>query len=359
MGEKMGSTRQGVGAAGCERVLRADGSDYLLLRVGDFRENTDIFLHRTEDNLRHIYKETGGEIAVLEGTMEDFRAAAIDMFSYVTTERHFLNDAAANGQRILLEGAFPFELDNIDGYPPFVESYSVGASAALVGGSVAPAHLGKVFGVCAPFMTRSDPGPMMGEFGGAGALAYCLYGPHDEGWKTPAREVEAECDPSALWASEHESRHGMAIRILTKRYGRVTGRPGRIGPLDLRFLHHAAKANSFDGLFVVHADLLHHLAGRPLPAIEEYTRAQQAGRRTRQIATKDFPKSYSDLLLFDVKTTPLPCSPVDVSGMKAWSELPVEFEQLALLIGRNASCPVAGVSVGPRPDQLIRRPNPS
>jgi adenylosuccinate synthase len=136
----------------------------------------------------------------------------VDCGDYLATRR-------ADGDRVLFEGAQGTSLDLDHGGYPYVTSSNPTAGGAATGTGLGPgvAGGGEVVGVVKAYLSKVGEGPMPTE----------LDGPFAD----QIREEGGE-------------------------FGTVTGRPRRIGWLDLPMLRHAARASGFTGVAVNHLDVL-------------------------------------------------------------------------------------------------------
>ncbi len=150
----------------------------------------------------------------------------------------FLADAIADGQRVLLEGAQGTIIDIDHGNYPYVTSSNPTAGGAATGTGLGPAVIGdgEVIGIVKAYLSRVGSGPMPTELGGV------------EG-DTPGYGGQGSGD-------DREEDLANYIREEGGEYGTVTGRPRRVGWLDLPMLRHAARASGFTGLAVNHVDTL-------------------------------------------------------------------------------------------------------
>ena len=105
-----------------------------------------------------------------------------------------LNQALADGESILFEGAQGTMLDIDHGTYPFVTSSSATSGGAVIGTGVAPTAIDTVIGVTKAYCTRVGGGPF------------------------PTEALDASGD---------------LLRARGNEYGAVTGRPRRCGWLDL------------------------------------------------------------------------------------------------------------------------------
>ncbi|QLG27689.1 adenylosuccinate synthase [Halorarum halophilum] len=142
------------------------------------------------------------------------------------------------GDEVMLEGAQGTLIDVDHGTYPYVTSSNPTVGAACTGSGLGPGVVGRgeVVGVVKAYLTRVGNGPMPTELGGV------------EG-QTPGYADGSDVD-------EAEEEVATYIRDEGGEYGTVTGRPRRVGWLDVPMLRHAARANGFTGIVVGHVDVL-------------------------------------------------------------------------------------------------------
>ncbi|QUL98212.1 MAG: adenylosuccinate synthase [Candidatus Fermentithermobacillus carboniphilus] len=211
---KIGTTLKGVGPAYMDKAARVG------IRVGDLLE-PDVFRDKLEVNLKdknrifqHFY---GREPMSLEPILESYLAAAQVLRPYITETSVLINDAISRGQKVLFEGAQGTFLDLDHGTYPYVTSSHPVAGGACIGAGVGPTRIDKVIGVVKAYTSRVGDGPF---------------------------PTELKDDTGAL------------IREKGHEYGVTTGRPRRIGWLDLVMVKYAAVLSGFTGLAVTRMDVL-------------------------------------------------------------------------------------------------------
>ena len=133
-----------------------------------------------------------------------------------------VRQALAQGQRVMFEGGQGTMLDLSYGTYPYVTSSHPTVGGILVGAGVSHKALGTVVGVVKAFTTRVGHGPFPTEI-------------EDEATGLRLRGTGAN-----QWDE----------------YGTTTGRPRRVGWLDLAQLRYAAEINGFDALVVTKLDVL-------------------------------------------------------------------------------------------------------
>ena len=154
----------------------------------------------------------------------------------------FLSDRIDDGEQVMLEGAQGTLLDIDHGNFPYVTSSNPTAGYAATGSGLGVTTVGDgdVIGVVKGYLSRVGTGPMPTELG-----------PSDGGHGVDAGDESAATgsDPTAEDLASY-------IREEGGEYGTVTGRPRRVGWLDLPMVRHAARASGFTGFAVNHVDVL-------------------------------------------------------------------------------------------------------
>jgi len=217
------------------------------------------------------------------------------------------HDAVIAGKRVVFEGAQGTLLDLDHGTYPFVTSSNTVAGGACTGVGIGPTLISGVVGITKAYCTRVGNGPFPTELSGA--------------------------------ASD-------ALREAGEEYGAVTGRPRRVGWLDLPALRYAARVNGLTALVVTKLDIL---AGyEHIPVCMSY--------RVGDADTRDLPVDDLD------RATPVykdfPGWSGDIGGARALDALPQTAQDYLAMIEREVGVPIAIVSIGPDREQTIVRRDP-
>jgi len=175
------------------------------------------------DHLYETYREYGKRLAE-EGMTVDCGT--------------FLARRLEAGDEIMFEGAQGTSLDIDHGVYPYVTSSNPTAGGATVGTGLGPGVVGdgEIIGIVKAYLSRVGTGPLPTELGGVSG-------------QTPDYDAE-------VGAADDEEELATYIRDEGGEYGTVTGRPRRVGWLDMPMLRHAARASSFTGLAINHIDVL-------------------------------------------------------------------------------------------------------
>jgi adenylosuccinate synthase len=201
----VGTTRMGIGPAYSDKCLR------LGLRMSDIIAegrlsasfNTLLRFHQTEVGDPVTLQHVGSRLA-----------------EYVGDVPEYLMELLRGGGRVVFEGAQGTLLDLDHGTYPYVTSSNTVAGAASTGTGIPPNMLETVVGVMKAYTTRVGSGPF----------------------------------PTELSAPLSDR-----IRSAGAEYGTTTGRPRRVGWLDLPLLRYACMINGVSWIAVTKLDILSNI----------------------------------------------------------------------------------------------------
>lgn len=281
--QEVGTTGRGIGPTYEDKAGRRG------LRVGDLLD-PDVLRERLEyvvPQKRALAEEVYGlDVATLDDPGVFDVDALFEEFSEYGRrfEREgmpvdagdFLADALADGANVMFEGAQGTILDIDHGNYPYVTSSNPTAGGACTGTGLAPSVVGggEVVGIVKGYLSRVGSGPMPTELAGV------------EG-DTPGYDGDA---------GDEEEELAEYIREAGGEYGTVTGRPRRVGWLDLPMLRHAARASGFTGLAVNHVDTL---AGLDEVKVGHSYTLDGAERHTLPATTERWAACEANLRTFD------------------------------------------------------------
>ncbi|HXR96441.1 MAG TPA: adenylosuccinate synthase [Terriglobales bacterium] len=224
---KIGTTSRGIGPAYEDKMGRRG------LRVQDLYDSPALRSHIqnavAEKNAiaRALYQSEPNAAREFnaDAIYADYLALGEKIRPYVTDTSLLLNQAAARGEAILLEGAQGALLDIDHGTYPFVTSSSTTAGGACTGTGLAPTRIRAAIGVSKAYCTRVGGGPFPTE----------IEGPLAD-----------------------------ALRQRGNEFGSVTGRPRRVGWFDVPLIRYAAMLNGLDSLILTKLDVLDELPTIPV-----------------------------------------------------------------------------------------------
>ena len=217
----------------------------------------------------------------------------------------FLRKAQAEGKRILFEAQLGALRDLDYGIYPYTTSSNAIAAYAPVGSGLPAAKVDEVIGVVKAYSTCVGEGPFVCEMFGE------------------------EAD---------------ALREAGFEYGAKTGRPRRVGPIDIVTTRYGVQVQAATNIALTKLDVLSYL--EKIPVCSHY--------------------------VLDGKITdefPFPCvlgqaKPVieymdgwqcDVSGVRRWEDLPEAARKYVEYVEERIGCHIGYVSVGPERDSIIIR----
>jgi len=303
--EAIGTTLRGIGPAYTDKTSRTGLRAELFADLDGLASAIQQHVESHNQVLVDVY---GAEPLAAAAVAAEYAAYARRLQPYLADGTLLLDEALKNGRVVLAEGAQGSFLDLDHGTYPFVTSSSPTAGGALVGLGVGPKWVRRVIGVAKAFTSRVGGGPFPAEVEGETALR--LRGTGDKPWDE---------------------------------YGTTTGRPRRVGWLDLVMLRHAARVNGLTELVLTKLDILSGLAHLPICVAYEVD-----GRRLEHLPTD--------------ATTLAQCRPVyesrdgwaaDIMSARAFDDLPANARRYVQTIAEAVAIPITYVSVGPGRSQVI------
>ncbi|AGB15379.1 adenylosuccinate synthase [Halovivax ruber XH-70] len=334
-----GTTKRGIGPTYEDKAGRRG------IRVGDLldpevlRSRLEYVVPQKRALARDVYGAELDDAFDIEELYETCREYGdrLDTEEMVVDCGAFLADRLDNDEEIMFEGAQGTALDIDYGVYPYVTSSNPTAGGVAVGAGVAPSVVGdgEVIGIVKAYLSRVGTGPLPTELGGV------------EG-QTPAYEPGS--------APDDEEELATWIRDEGGEYGTVTGRPRRVGWLDMPMLRHAARTSGFTGLVVNHVDTL---AGLDEVAVgHTYTMTTRDGdtveRDVMPPTTEQWGRCEATLRTFEG----WPDVDWDAVATEGWEGLPAAARTYLTYIEDELDVPIYAVGVGPGRDQTVVRSDP-
>jgi adenylosuccinate synthase len=219
-----GTTGRGIGPTYEDKAGRRG------IRIGDLlepevlRDRLEYVVPQKRTLAEDVFGVETEEAFDVDALYEEYRAIGERLAeeSMTVNAGEFLGEHLDAGDEVLFEGAQGTSIDIDHGIYPYVTSSNPTAGGAATGTGVGPTVVGRgeVVGIVKAYLSRVGTGPLPTELDG-----------DDEPLADEIREKGGE-------------------------FGTVTGRPRRIGWLDVPMLRHAARANGFTGIAVNHVDVL-------------------------------------------------------------------------------------------------------
>lgn len=298
---KTATTRRGNGP------VHADKVSYYGILLQDL-EDKEFFKKKLEGILEiknKIISQFGGKKLSLSSVLKTSLDQYKKLKPFIDNTFSRLEEAVNKKRNILFEGAHGIFLDNDWGTYPYVTASSILPSNIGAGAGVNPRKLDQIVGVVKAYSTRVDSGA----------------GP---------------------FPTEINGKLGDAIRLWGGEFGTTTGRPRRIGWLDLVQLKFAARVAGITQLALTKADVL-----SSLKQVSLCTAYKLKGKTV----------GYLDLNSENLKRV----MPVykefdgweDIGNIHTIAKLPAEFKRYINFIEEFMGIPIKIISVGPDREQTI------
>ena len=325
-GEEVGTTGRGIGPTYEDKAGRRGVRVADLLAPEVLREKLAYAVPQKRALVERVYgldiEGTDHEDAFdVDALHEEFAAVGERLADEGMTVNcsDYLDRRAQAGDRIMFEGAQGTHIDVDHGNFPFVTSSNPTAGAAAVGSGVGVTTVGsgEVVGIVKAYLSRVGAGPL-------------------------PTELDGDDDEEAL-ADEIREKGG--------EFGTVTGRPRRIGWLDLPMVRHAARVSGFTGLAVNHVDVL---AG--LEELKVCTAYELDGEEIDTVPTSTERWERCEPIYREFETW----EEVDWTAVAAegYDALPEATKEYLSFLAEETETPVYAVGVGPDREETIEVTNP-
>ncbi|GHJ49373.1 adenylosuccinate synthetase [Catellatospora sp. TT07R-123] len=329
----IGTTKNGMGPCYADRAYRMRGGARTNLQLRDVLADPAGTVAAMRAAAEAELAASGGDTAAahrdLEERLTSFAACVERVRGYVQPRRTWLAEQVGAGARVLFEGAQSMMLDVVHGDQPYVTASHTVPAYAYVGGDLPPRFHRYTIGVAKAVMSRVGNGPFPSELGAERSAAYFAQAVSTGRGRA---EEHAEFDVQLLRASTDELELGIAMRMLTHEYGSGTGRPRRIGILDLEQLREMVVAVGVDVVYLNKVDCLSLYGETMFNGIPVRVPATAEHGATRVLPS--FSAAQLDAARPD--------------------ELPLELLEFRSFVEREIGVPVIGFGMGPQRDQITQ-----
>ena len=215
----------------------------------------------------------------------------------------FLRKAQKDGKSILFEAQLGSLRDLDYGIHPYTTSSNTTAAYAPIGSGLPSAKLNSVVGVVKAYSTCVGEGPFVCEMFGEDA--------------DKLREAGFE-------------------------YGAKTGRPRRVGPIDIVATRYGVEVQAATEIALTKLDVLSYMD--KIPVCTQYILSGET--------TDEFPFP-SALKKAEPQIEYFEGWKCDISKIRTWNDLPKAAKDYVIYIEKAIGCPIKYVSVGPERDSII------
>ena len=300
--KKFGSTKQGIAPFYSDKYQKKTVLAGELLYPEHLKEHLKDLLEWKNLTLTKVYGAKPTTMEELENWIDTYCAK---IKPFICDTGVFLRQAQAEGKKILFEAQLGALRDLDYGIHPYTTSSNTIAAYAPVGSGLPSAKIDDVVGVVKAYSTCVGEGPFTCE----------MFGP--------------EAD---------------ALREAGFEYGAKTGRPRRVGPIDIVATRYGVRMQAATNLALTKLDVLSYMD--KIPVCTHYTLDGQV--------TDEFP---FPALLDSAKPVVeyMDGWKCDISGVRNWEDLPAAAQKYVEFIEQQIGCRIGYVSVGPERDSIIIR----
>ena len=304
-GAQFGSTKRGIAYVYGDKYMKKT------LRMGDLLHLDDSVRKRLETMvdsknlvMEGSYNADPIQVDEMWAWLEKYAAIFKD---YICDAGAYLDEADRAGKKILFEAQLGALRDVDYGIYPMTTSSNVIGAYAPIGAGLPGRKLDKSIGIMKAYSSCVGEGPFAAE--------------------------------QAMTEEEKDK-----LREVGHEYGAATGRPRRVGPIDIVASRYGVACQGADELALTLLDVLDYMDRVPVVThynvdgnIVDYFPMGEALNRAKPV------------------TEYLPGWKCDLTGIRHWEDLPKEAQDYVTYLEEAVGCKIKYISVGPERDQIIIR----
>lgn len=300
--KKYGSTRQGIAPFYSDKYQKKTVLAGELFYPEELRRHLKDLLEWKNLTIQRVYGAEPHTMDEIEEWLENY---ANKIKPFITDTGKLLREAQAEGKQIMFEAQLGSLRDLDFGIVPYTTSSNTTASYAPIGSGCPSVKIDEIIGVVKAYSTCVGEGPFTCE-----------------------------------WFGEEAEK----LREAGGEYGAKTGRPRRVGPLDIVATKYGVQVQAATNIALTKMDVLSYMD--KIPVCTHYI---LDGKQTDEFP---FPAALNDA---KPVTEYMPGWKTDISGCRKWEELPKEARDYVEFIEDRIGCHIGYVSVGPERDSIIIR----
>ena len=300
--KKFGSTKQGIAPFYADKFAKKTALVGELLYPEYLKSHLADLLEWKNLTLTKVYGAEPVTMADLEQWLNDY---CEKIKPFICDTGAFLRSAQTQGKSILFEAQLGSLRDLDYGIHPYTTSSNPIAAYAPVGCGMPNVKIDQVVGVVKAYSSCVGEGPFTCE----------LFGEEAD----QLREAGFE-------------------------YGAKTGRPRRVGPIDIVATRYGVSCQGATNIALTKLDVLSYMDRIPVCAHYELD-----GKITDEFPFPCVLDQAKPVMEY------LPGWKCDISGVRRWEDLPQEARDYVEYVERNIGCHIGYVSVGPERDSIILR----
>lgn len=300
--KKYGSTKQGIAPFYSDKYQKKTILAGELFYPEHLKSHFADLLEWKNLSLTKVYDSEPYTMEMFEEWLSNFGEK---IKPYICDTGAFLKEAQRSGKNILFEAQLGSLRDLDYGIYPYTTSSNTTAAYAPIGSGLPSAKISDVVGVVKAYSTCVGEGPFVCEMFGE----------------------EAE-----------------KLRMAGFEYGAKTGRPRRVGPLDIVATRYGVEVQAATEIALTKLDVLSYMDQIPV-----CTKYLVDGKETDQFP---FPLALDHA---EPVIEYFPGWKHDISNVRTWEGLPKEARDYVTFVEKAIGCPITYVSVGPERDSIIIR----
>ena len=300
--KKYGSTKQGIAPFYSDKYQKKTVLLGELLYNKNLKEHVKDILEWKNLTLSGVYKAEPLTFEYISKWIDEYKEK---LAPYICDTGKLLKQAEKEGKSVLFEAQLGSLRDLDYGIYPYTTSSNTLASYIPLGSGLASAKIDEIIGIVKAYSTCVGEGPFVSEWFGEAA--------------DKLREVGME-------------------------YGAKTGRPRRVGPIDIVATRYGVEVQNATCIALTKLDCLSYMDKIPVCVRYELN--------GKEINDFPFPSLLDE------------CKPVikymdgwkkDISKVRRWFDLPEEAKKYILYIEKAIGCPIKYISVGQERNAYIER----
>ncbi len=300
--KKYGSTKQGIAPFYSDKYQKKTILAGELFYPEELKAHLADLMEWKNLTLTKVY---GAKAYTMQDLEEWIEKTCATIKPYVTDTGAFLKKAQSEGKKILFEAQLGSLRDLDYGIYPYTTSSNTTAAYAPIGSGLPSAKIEDVIGVVKAYSTCVGEGPFVCE----------MFGDEAEQLRKEGFE-----------------------------YGAKTGRPRRVGPVDIVATRYGVEVQAATAIALTKLDVLSYMD--KIPVCTNYTLNGET------IDYFPFPSALKYAKPVIKYFDGWKC---DISSARKWEDLPKEAQEYVSFIEKEIGCPIKYVSVGPERDSIIIR----
>ena len=300
--KKFGSTKQGIAPFYADKFAKKTILAGELLYSKHLREHLQDLMEWKNLTLTRVY---GAKPVTMEELEVWINVFCNKIKPFIRDTGAYLRQVQQDGKKILFEAQLGALRDLDYGIHPYTTSSNPIAAYAPVGSGLPCVKIDEVVGVVKAYSSCVGEGPFVCE----------------------------------MFGDEAEE-----LRKAGFEYGAKTGRPRRVGPVDIVATRYGVQCQGATNIALTKLDVLSYMD--KIPVCAHY---RLDGKITDEFP---FPALLNDAEPVVEYLDGWKC---DISGVRTWEDLPVQAQKYVLYLEQAIGCHIGYVSVGPERDSIILR----